>query len=107
MGEVLGGFEHHVMLVMLRLGSSAYSVPIVNELERVTGRPVSPSAVYVTLRRLEKRALVTSRMVPPAEGEGGRERRVFDLSPEAVAQLQDARRDFDRLWDVVGALEPG
>ena len=34
MGDVLGGFEHHVLLVMLRLGSSAYSVPIVRELFR-------------------------------------------------------------------------
>lgn len=105
MGDVLGGFEHHLLLVMMRLGASAYSVPIVEELGRATGRRVSPSAVYVTLRRLEKRGLVTSHMEPPAPGEGGRERRLFDTTPEAVRLLQSARRDFSLLWDGVEALD--
>ena len=42
MAEVLGGFEHKVLLAMMRLGSRAYSVPIVRELEQQTGRPVAP-----------------------------------------------------------------
>ena len=39
MAEVLGGFEHKVLLAMMRLDASAYSVPIVRELEEQTGRP--------------------------------------------------------------------
>ncbi len=105
LADVLGGFEHRVLLAMVRLGSSAYSVPIVNELETLTGRSVAPSAVYVTLRRLEKRGLVSSRMEPPAPGEGGRARRVFDLNPDAIEALRSARRDLARLWDGVDALE--
>lgn len=105
MSDVLGGFEHHVLLVMMRLGTAAYTVPIVREIERLTGRSVAPSAVYVTLRRLEKRGLLTSGMVPPGKGEGGRERRVFTVTPEAVRVLRDARRDFEDLWDGVEALE--
>lgn len=105
MPDVLGGFEHRVLLAMMRLGSSAYSVPIVRELEALTGRSVSPAAVYVTLRRLEKRGLLTSRMIPAAEGESGRARRVFEVTDEAVSILRDARRDLDRLWDGVEALE--
>ena len=105
MAEALGGFEHKVLLAMMRLGSSAYSVPIVRELERLTDKSVAPAAVYVTLRRLEKRGLLTSRMMPPAEGEGGRPRRVFDVTEAAVALLRAARRDLDALWDGVEALE--
>jgi PadR family transcriptional regulator PadR len=103
--DVLGGFEHRVLLTMMRLGSSAYSVPIVRELEELTGRSVSPAAVYVTLRRLEKRGLLTSRMIPPAQGEGGRARRVFEVTDEAISLLRAARRDLDMLWDGVAALE--
>jgi len=106
MGDVLGGFEHRVMLAMMRLGRSAYSVPIVRELEEQTGRSVAPSAVYVTLRRLEKRGLLTSRMAPPDEGAGGRERRVFEITGVGVGVLREARRDFDRLWSGIEALEP-
>lgn len=106
MSEVLGGFEHMVLLAMVRLGGSAYSVPIVRELEGRTRRSVAPAAVYVTLRRLEKRGLLTSVMVPAEEGEGGRPRRVFEVTKTAIALLRDARRDLDRLWSGVEALEP-
>jgi DNA-binding PadR family transcriptional regulator len=105
MADVLGGFEHKVLLAMMRLGSSGYSVPIVRELEKRTGRSVAPAAVYVTLRRLEKRRLVTSRMTPPEDGAGGRERRVFRVTREAVELLRASRRDFDRLWKGIEALE--
>ena len=105
MSDVLGGFEHQVLLTMMRLGKSAYTVPIVREFEQLTGRLVAPAAVYVTLRRLEKRRLLTSAMVEPAKGEGGRARRVFSVTPEAIEVLRAARRDLDRLWDGVDALE--
>ncbi len=105
MAEVLGGFEHKVLLAMVRIGSNAYSVPIVREIEARTGRAVAPAAVYVTLRRLEKRGLLTSSMMPPAAGEGGRERRIFKVTPDAVALLRASRHDLDRLWDGIEALE--
>lgn len=104
MSDILGGFEHQVLLTMLRLGKSAYTVPIVHELEALTGRTVAPSAVYVTLRRLERRGLLTSAFVAPQEGEGGRERRVFTVTPEAVDLLRSVRRDLDRLRDGIEAL---
>jgi PadR family transcriptional regulator PadR len=103
--EVLGGFEHRVLLAMMRLGRSGYSVPIVRELEEQTGRSVAPAAVYVTLRRLEKRGLVTSKMSPPEDGVGGRARRVFEVTPDAIDVLRASRRDLDRLWDGLTALE--
>ncbi|MGD2067470.1 MAG: PadR family transcriptional regulator [Gemmatimonadota bacterium] len=106
MPEVLGGFEHQVLLAIMRLDEEAYTVPVVRVLEASTGRSVGPSAVYVTLRRLEKRGLLTSELVAPAEGEGGRNRRVFRITPEAVTQLRDWRRELDRLWDGLEALEP-
>jgi PadR family transcriptional regulator PadR len=103
--DVLGGFEHKVLLAMMRLGSRAYSVPIVRELQTQTGKSVAPAAVYVTLRRLEKRGLLTSTMVPPGDGRGGRERRVFEVTEEAVRLLRDSRRELDLLWDGLDALE--
>jgi DNA-binding PadR family transcriptional regulator len=105
MGEVLGGFEHRVLLAMMRLGASAYTAPIVRELDALTGESTSPSAVYVTLRRLEKRGLLVSRMEEPAAGVGGRPRRVFDVTPQGVEVLRSARRELAMLWDGVDALE--
>ena len=103
--EVLGGFEHQVLLAILRLESEAYSVPIVLELEKRTGRPVTPSKVYVTLRRLENRGLVTSRFDPPPGSEGGRDRRVFKLEPPALDILRETKRVFGNLWEGLPILD--
>lgn len=103
--DVLGGFEHQVLLAILRLGSEAYSVPIVLELEQRTGKSVAASQVYVTLRRLEKRGLLSSRFEPPPATEGGRERRVFQLEPPAVDLLRESKRVFASLWDGLPVLD--
>ena len=55
--ETLGNFEHQILVTVLRLGGEAYSVPVVEELEERTGREVSQAAVFIVLRRLEKKGL--------------------------------------------------
>ena len=100
--EILGEFEHQVMLALLRLGQGAYSAPIVNELEARTGRPVKSAAVYIALRRLEDKGLVASRMVAPGD-EGGRDRRHFDVTPEGRRRLREARAALERLWEGLDA----
>ena len=106
--ESLGEFEHLVLLAILRLGSESYSVPIVMELEDRTERSVAPAAVYIALRRLEKRGLLSSRMDSASPDEGGRPRRYFRLEPAALERLRESRRVLDRLWEGVGpAMEQG
>ncbi len=104
MGErVLGEFEHQVLLAILREGSESYSVEIVLELEHRTKREVATAAVYVALTRLERKGLVSSRMVEP-EGAGGHTRRYFRLTPEGLGALRASRRTLLNLWDGVEPL---
>jgi len=103
--EVLGGFEHQVLLAVLRLGSGAYSLPIVLELRDRTGREVAPSKVYVALRRLEAKGLLRSRFVPPPGGEGGRDRRCFALEPAGLDILRAAKRTLVGLWEDLPVLD--
>ncbi len=103
--EVLGGFEHQVLLAVLRLGSEAYTLPIVVEMEERTGRPVAPSKAWVTLRRLERKGLLRSRFVPPPPDEGGRDRRVFSLEPAALDILRESKRIFVGLWKDLPVLD--
>ena len=98
MPEALGEFEHHVLLAILRLGSTSYSVEIVRELEERTGRSVGVTSIFVTLRRLETKGLLTSEVVTP---EQGHRRRYFTLTPEALKRLESAREAFLSLWDGV------
>ena len=99
----LGEFEQQVLLVILRLGREAYSIPIVVELEERTGREAATSAVYVALRRLEKKGLLTSRLESPEESGAPYPRRYFALTDAAVEPLKVARRSMLSLWD---GLEP-
>ena len=97
--ESLGEFEHQVLLAVLRLGSESYSVPIVLELEERTRKGVAPAAVYIALRRLEKRDLLTSRLTQSTAEEGGRSRRYFTLTPEALVRMRESRRALESLWE--------
>ena len=100
----LGEFEHQVLLSILRLGGDAYSVPVVLELEKTTGREVAQAAVFIALRRLEKKGHLTSRMDDHAVAQTGRVRRYFELTPSALAQMRDSRQAFVRLWEGVDSI---
>jgi DNA-binding PadR family transcriptional regulator len=97
--EILGEFEHQVLLAILRLGGEAYSVAIVAELEERTGREVAQAAVFIVLRRLEEKGLLTSRMDDHAVRDTGRVRRYFKPTPEALRRLKESRRTLARLWE--------
>ncbi len=99
--ENLGDFEHQVLLTVLRLGGEAYSVPVVEELEERTGREVAQAAVFIVLRRLEKKGLLTSRFDGQTAEETGRVRRYFKLTPDAIRRLKESRRQLARLWEGV------
>ncbi len=101
--STLGEVEQQVLLVILRLGREAYSVPIVAEIERRTGREVATAAVYIALRRLEKKEMLTSRLESPEESGRPYPRRYFALTEAALQPLKTARRSMLSLWD---GLEP-
>jgi len=63
---------------------------------------VAPAAVYIALRRLEKRGLVKSRMVEN-DAETGRPRRYFALEEAALEKLRKARQALASLWDGMDA----
>jgi DNA-binding PadR family transcriptional regulator len=98
MRDVLGGFEHEVMLAALRLGRDAYAASIVLELEERSEREVSAAAVHIALQRLEANGHVRSALAR-RDGPGGkRERRYVTVTRAGVAQLSTARHRLLRLW---------
>ncbi len=97
--SIQGEFEHHVLLAAARLAPDAFTAAIVDELESRTGREVSPSAVYVTLRRLEAKEMVRSeKRAGDAVGQL-RERRFFEPTERGVQALRVSRSNLRRLWE--------
>ena len=101
--DVLGGFEHQILLTILRLEDDLYTVPVVLELERRTGRDVAPAAVYIALRRLEKKGLLSSAMGPATAG-AGKPRRYFALTELGMDRLRESRRTLASLSEGVETL---
>ena len=97
--ESIGEFEQLVLLSILRLGDDAYGLPILDEIRTQTGRTVLRPAVYVSLRRLEQKGLVTARTGEPSPERGGRARKYFDVTPEGLGRVQEARRALLSMWD--------
>jgi DNA-binding PadR family transcriptional regulator len=94
----LGEFEQMVLLAIAHLGGEAYGIPIVDEIERRTGRSVARAAVYITLRRLEEKGFVSSWMSDPTPERGGKARRYVKMEAEGVRALREARRVAERMW---------
>jgi DNA-binding PadR family transcriptional regulator len=100
----LGEFEQMVLLAILHLGDEVYGVPIVDEIERRTGRSVAPAAVYITLRRLEQKGLLASWMSDPMPERGGKARRCVKVTRAGLEMLRESRQVIDQMWK---GLDPG
>jgi DNA-binding PadR family transcriptional regulator len=96
--ESLGEFEHMILLAILHLGDGVYGVPIVDEIQRRTGRTVTPAAVYVTLRRLEQKGLLTSWMSDSTPERGGKSRRCVKITGAGLDSLRESRKVLDSMW---------
>jgi len=95
---VLGGVELLVLLALIRLGDEAYGVPISDEIEATLGRSVSVGSVYITLDRLERKGLVSSRLGEPTAERGGRAKTYFRPTAKGLREVRLARRTLMRLW---------
>ena len=93
--QTLQHFELHVLLAMLRERGETYSVPLVVALEKRMQRPVAQAAVFIALRRLERKGLVASRL---DERDGARSRRYFRVTNQGLEVIRETRLEHERLW---------
>lgn len=96
--DSLGDVEHLVLVALLRLEGDSYAVPIMREIHERSGREVARAAVYIALKRLEARALLTSRLGESTPARGGRPKRFFRLTALGVRHLRQSREEFVRMW---------
>ena len=106
MADGLGSFELLLLFAIVRLGSdddATYGVPIRTDIERRTGRVVSPGAIYTALDRLERRGLVRSRLGEPTPQRGGKRKRHYRLTAKGAAAVRRAQTHLARM---TRGLEP-
>jgi len=99
MPHTLNETEQLVLLALARLGTDAYGVTVRHEIEARVGRPVSITAVYSALDRMERRGLARSELSAPTPERGGRAKKQFALTREGAAALVAKQRAMSRMWD--------
>jgi len=105
--EFLGGFELLVLLALIRVGEEAYGVQITEAIEDSCGREVSLGSVYMTLGRLERKGLVSSRLGEPTAVRGGRAKTYFRVTAKGLRATRQTQRTLLKLWNDVPQLHGG
>ena len=106
-GQILGDFEKVILLAILQLGGESYGAPILDEIEARTGQVPSSGSLYVALRRMEKRGLLSSSFGDPTPERGGRAKRFFRFEPEALRLLRRSQEVWNSMADGLGAVLEG
>jgi DNA-binding PadR family transcriptional regulator len=75
--------------------------------EESSGKEVALGSVYVTLERLERKGLVTSRLGEPTPERGGRAKTYFRVTAKGLRAVRQAQRTLKNLWKGVPQLEGG
>jgi DNA-binding PadR family transcriptional regulator len=99
----LGEFEVIILMAALHLGSEANGSAIRDEIEFRTGRRVSRGSVYITLDRLEEKALLASHLEGESQNRGGRPRRLFRVTATGVKAVKHSLSVLARMHK---GLEP-
>lgn len=94
----IGEFEELVLLTIANLGQEAYGVSILNDITARASRKLSIGALHSTLTRLEEKGYITSHLGAPSQRRGGRRKRHFELTDDAVAELANMKSLRDELW---------
>ena len=106
-GDLLGEFEHLILLAVLRLSDGAYGMSVRREIADRTGRDVSIGAVYATLDRLAAKGLVTSAMGDSTPERGGRAKRSFHLTGAGIAAVNRTRQELSKMLEGLEFPAPG
>ena len=100
-GTSLGEFEELVLLSVGVLFDDAYGLAIADELQKKTMRTIMISSVHKALVRLEDKGYLKSRMGGATSVRGGRDKRLYTLTPAGVSVLNEMRELRNLMWEEV------
>ena len=94
----IGEFEELVLLTIAGLADQAYGVAIMNDIKERANRSLSIGSLHSTLTRLEEKGFISSYLGEPTSERGGRRKRYFELTSNAITALNDMKSLRDELW---------
>jgi len=96
--------EEFVLLAAWKLQDQAYSLPIREQLSKITGHTWSLGSIYTPLERLVKKGLLTSYVTASTPERGGRHKRIYQLTRKGRQALIRIREVEQAFWAGVNGL---
>ena len=93
--------EIAALIAVVRLDGLGYGIAIHDDLEGFLGRPISTAAVYAALDRLERQRLLRSTRSAPLAVQGGRSKRLYELTRSGRIFLETEQVEAIRLWQAL------
>lgn len=100
----LGEFEEVVLLTVGVLHGNAYGVTIKDEIEQRLDREVTIGALQITLRRLESKGFLTSKLGESTESRRGRPKLFFEITAYGKKALEYTKESREDLWKALPKL---
>jgi len=102
--KLLTRAEELILLAIWRLEKDAYCVPILDQVQEVSGKKWTLGSIYITLHRLEKRHYVQSELGAPTSERGGKSKRFYTVTSGGVEALRATRSVEKAMWHGIKGL---
>lgn len=102
--KLLTRSEEYILLAVFKLGEDAYSIPIQQKLEEITGKDWSLGSIYMPLERLEKRHFLKSTISESTPERGGRHKRIYSVTKLGEQALREVYEVQQSIWSGVPQL---
>ncbi|MEQ9266352.1 MAG: helix-turn-helix transcriptional regulator [Balneolaceae bacterium] len=96
--KLLTRSEEYILLAVWKLQDNAYSIPIQEKLNEITGKEWSLGGIYMPLERLEKRGQLMSVLSESTPERGGRHKRIYKLTPAGKKALREIYEVQQTIW---------
>ena len=98
MSEEISRREEQILISIWELKEEAYLVSIKKYLSEVLGKNWTVGAIHKPLMRLEKMALVDSKLGEATAVRGGRSKKLYTITEKGMEVLYHHKKMNDALW---------
>ncbi|MBW0178873.1 MarR family transcriptional regulator [Sediminibacterium sp.] len=97
----MGEFEELTLLIVAIMNGKAYSIGIIEELEKRTGRSAAIGGVQTVLKRMEEKGWVTSEFGEATKERGGKRKRYYSITAKGKKIMAENREKRNSLWEAI------
>ena len=91
--------EELVLIIIWKLGESAYGVNIKQQVNETTGKNYFYNTVYTAFDQLLRKGFITKHFGEPTAKRGGKRKVYFQITPTGITALQHAFNLQNQVWD--------